>query len=1390
MRRLLVASALAAVVAAALAPHTLRARAQAGGPSSQQMIRSLAEPGEGLAILQTSPESGRAVFAASKGQGILLPVAGTDTAADRASAFVDLYGQAFGLQGRSDIRLRRTPKRDTLGVEHVRFEQLYQGVPVTGAEFLVHLKGNRAMAANGRVLGQMPADLTPSVSATAAQAAARDYVAAQKASLALGAIYAQPRLEIFNRGFLEHTPGTSSRLAWFVEATGVNLREFIWIDAQTGVLLLGFSQIETARVRQVYNANGTATLPGTLARSEGDPATGDPDIDSVYNLTGFAYNYFFNNQGRDSYNGAGATIISTVKWNDGSACPNAFWNGTQLVFCDFAYAKDIVGHEFTHAVTQFEANFFNWALPGALSESFSDIFGETMDLLPGTDPPADRWLIGEHTVIGTVRNMMSPNDFLHPARVSDVWFFFDPAFDNGMVHSNAGVPNHAYALMVDGGMYNNHTITGIGLIKAALVQYRALTIYLTTSSDFFDDYEAVNQSCSDLIGTSGITASDCAQVNEAMLAVEMNGTMPGETPAPQLCPAGGTPTYTLREGFETGAVGWTVSPASPARWGLESFFVDAGAFSARGQMPGAVSDHSYVSPSFVVPAGGRMMFRHTFDFGQSQGPNGFSDGGVLEYTTNGGTTWKDAVFPEPPVFPDPPSPPLADGGRNYTGFLSDANPIVTTSYSPRPGFILSTMGFGATRLNLAPIAGQTVRFRWRIGTSSTAVTPGWFLDQVDVYSCTVAAGAPTISVQPVGAFVPPGGNKTFTVTAAGTPTLRYQWRKNGFPIQGATSSSLAITNVQQSDYGSYSVIISNDIGTVTSDSAALFGALGTPFFITQPQGRTITAGQTTTFFAQVDNATTYQWQFSTDGGTVWNPVPNSAPYSGMTTTTLTITAATLGLNNTLFRLSATWSSTTVLSRAVLLSVLPADLITNGTFATGDTTGWAYFDNPGGSGQHQVTAGVFEWNRPGNSSTQSVLFQNTGTAISGPIAAQFDLGNSANIRQRVSVLVIESDFSDITVCTFWLDPAAPMRTYRLRTHTTKAWTNASIYFYAATTATFATNGGYLRLDNVSLGVNSLGSSLNTECEDPTAPVPPGGADSASLLTNGNFAGGMTGWATFGVITSQVSNGVFEYIRPSPPPATPAGVVFQATGAAVAANEFLTATFDLGNSSAARKRVTVLILSNDFTDLAACTFWLPAGMPLSPYQMKARATKAWAAGASTGAALYFYAATVGSDKWIRLDNAVLKRTPGAAIVGTECLEPVDVLNPPFIVAPDESSKAATAAAAAVSSLPSGDGSQVFRWQRAIDADGAGGPRLTFFSSADGAADGRSLAVQVSLDDGDTWQTVGEVPPTETWTEVAIDLSEYAGRTIKIRFVRTPVDDDGMVWRVRGVRMTWRN
>jgi len=106
-----------------------------------------------------------------------------------------------------------------------------------------------------------------------------------------------------------------------------------------------------------------------------------------------------------------------------------------------------------------------------LNGFFSDIFGETVDLLnaSGTDTPAVRWLMGEDIPgIGAIRNMANPIAFGDPGKTSDTQFVCSGIeYDNGGVHINSGVPNHAYALMVDGGIYNGITVNPIGLPRRA-----------------------------------------------------------------------------------------------------------------------------------------------------------------------------------------------------------------------------------------------------------------------------------------------------------------------------------------------------------------------------------------------------------------------------------------------------------------------------------------------------------------------------------------------------------------------------------------------------------------------------------------------------------------------------------------------------------------------------------------------------------------------------------------------------------------------------------------------------------------------------------------------------------------------------------------------------------
>jgi hypothetical protein len=346
-----------------------------------------------------------------------------------------------------------------------------------------------------------------------------------------------------------------------------------------------------------------------------------------------------------------------------------------------------------------------------------------------------------------------------------------------------------------------------------------------------------------------------------------------------------------------------------------------------------------------------------------------------------------------------------------------------------------------------------------------------------------------------------------------------------------------------------------------------------------------------------------------------------------------------------------------------------NLLQNADFGTGTAANWSQFATPDMNYiVSNVTGGVFQFYRavpPPGTSNQAVVFQETQTSLrpGSRVNARFKLGNSDMSRRRISVLIHDGDFSDLSVCTFWMAGGQPLVEYTMLTRTTKAWNHATISFYAASAGS---TGGFYQLDDVSLEYLAGGTADRTECTDPNAPGTPGGAPGAEKLVNGNFDTGLLApWGLFGQITQQIVGGVFEFVRPA---GTPAGVVLQATGQATSPGEIVTATFQLGNSSQVPKRVTILLHDQDFSDLHACTFWLLPGQALATYTVVTYTTEAW-----TNATVSFYPSTVGLHQWMRLDNVSFRSTPGAAVLGTGCYEPGAVPPAPIF---DGSSRRASA------------------------------------------------------------------------------------------------------------------
>jgi len=338
-----------------------------------------------------------------------------------------------------------------------------------------------------------------------------------------------------------------------------------------------------------------------------------------------------------------------------------------------------------------------------------------------------RWQLAEDlSGFGPLRNMMDPTLHGDPGKMSDPQFVCQtPGGDAGGVHSNSGILNHAYALMVDGGTYNGRTVTGIGLTKAGKVAYRALDNYLVSASGFLDAYHAFRQACNDLVGTAGITLNDCGQVQTAMDAVELSNPWPcpGASPqAPALCPPGQVAANLFFDDLQAGGSNWGVESATvfgPNAWFLGNFFGTSETLHLFAPDQDVTTHSRLVNVTpIVLPAGARLQFNHAYGFENDS--DGFYDGAVLEYRNETGPgPWLDAG-------------PLFAAGTNYDGTLSSSfgNPL-----GGRQAFAGHSFGYTGSQYDLSSLAGQNTRFAFRLGTDSSVGDYGWFLDDIRIYTC-------------------------------------------------------------------------------------------------------------------------------------------------------------------------------------------------------------------------------------------------------------------------------------------------------------------------------------------------------------------------------------------------------------------------------------------------------------------------------------------------------------------------------------------------------------------------------------------------------------------------------------------------------------------------------
>lgn len=296
--------------------------------------------------------------------------------------------------------------------------------------------------------------------------------------------------------------------------------------------------------RQVYDAKYGAQLPGALVRQEQDPPTDDPAVNEAFDGSGATYDLFSEAFGRNSIDNNGMRLDSSVHYQQGY--DNAFWNGQQMVYGDgdedlpeeerlfnrFTSALDVIGHELTHGVTQFEADLAYWDQSGALNESMSDVFGSLVKQFQRRQSAAEAdWIIGEGLLTGNVngvgiRSMKAPGTAYddpilgkdpQPDHMRD---YVTTVEDNGGVHINSGIPNRAfYATAVELG--------GFAWEKAGQVWYKALTEKLGARSTFQDAANLTFEAAGELFG-AGSLEQKAVKTGWAEVGITIGGSKSGE----------------------------------------------------------------------------------------------------------------------------------------------------------------------------------------------------------------------------------------------------------------------------------------------------------------------------------------------------------------------------------------------------------------------------------------------------------------------------------------------------------------------------------------------------------------------------------------------------------------------------------------------------------------------------------------------------------------------------------------------------------------------------------------------------------------------------------------------------------------------------------------------
>jgi len=714
---------------------------------------------------------------------------------DKVNNFLNQYKSIYNLTSISNSLEFIEVKTDNYGLKNLTLKQRHKGVPVFDAELRFHFNSeDKLTAINGNFIPFIKIDSTPSLSNFDANSIALETIENQNINHSgKELIIFSNKLFVFQKGLIQGY-NSGNFLVYEVEVRNeFDVREFLYIDAYTGSLVEQFTGMAHSIDRILYEGNTSTTI-----WTEGDafPGALDQWQQNEVETSGHMYNFFNNAFGYVSYDGADAQM-RTINNDPGISCPNANWNGSTANYCTGTATDDIVGHEWGHAYTQFTSGLIYAWQSGAMNESYSDIWGETIDLLNGYEDDgedlslrtgcdsSDRWQQGEDATAfgGSIRDMWDPTCKGDPGKVTDNEYWCSTG-DNGGVHINSGIPNHAYALLVDGGTYNGQTISAIGFTKAAHIFWRAQSVYLTATSNFSSLADALEASCVDLFGVNleGLSTSatpaglsgeilsshDLTQVTNAILAVELriNPDTCNFTPllvsSDELCGAS-TSNPLFYEDWESGIGDWTVEqlPTNAATWTSRDWVITSSLPNSRtGQAIFAIDpingdcdsdlENGIIrlqSPVITIPDITTGIFELSFNHYVATEPSW--DGGNLKYSLDGGV-WNN-------VRPNTFSVNSYNGSLQTTAAGND-NPLAGQGAFTGADGGSNSGSWGQSTLDLSTInieANSTIQFRWELGTDGCNGSVGWYVDEIILYNCSASLSVNKFDQMLVGVEIYP-----------------------------------------------------------------------------------------------------------------------------------------------------------------------------------------------------------------------------------------------------------------------------------------------------------------------------------------------------------------------------------------------------------------------------------------------------------------------------------------------------------------------------------------------------------------------------------------------------------------------------------------------------------